>query len=70
MLAGAMDRIDSVPGNALDTVESVKDAEAACDVVDRIIGTGDTVLVKASRAVGLESVARSLELRGLASGPR
>ena len=38
----------------------VPDAEAALERVERLVRPGDTVLVKASRAVGLEGVAPTL----------
>jgi UDP-N-acetylmuramoyl-tripeptide--D-alanyl-D-alanine ligase len=38
----------------------VPDADAAADALDRALGEGDTVLVKGSRAVGLEAVAERL----------
>ncbi len=38
----------------------VSDAAAAADALDRALGEGDTVLVKGSRAVGLEAVAERL----------
>jgi UDP-N-acetylmuramoyl-tripeptide--D-alanyl-D-alanine ligase len=41
-------------------VESVADADDALEIVTGIVGPGDAVLVKASRAVGLERVAETL----------
>jgi UDP-N-acetylmuramoyl-tripeptide--D-alanyl-D-alanine ligase len=41
--------------------EHVPDAEAAADALHRVLGNGDAVLVKGSRAVGLELVAERLE---------
>ena len=40
--------------------ERVADAEAAAEALERVLGDGDTVLVKGSRAVGLEAVAERL----------
>ncbi len=46
-------------------VRRVHDAEAAIDALRALrVGEGDVVLVKASRAVGLEAVARSLSVPG------
>jgi UDP-N-acetylmuramyl pentapeptide synthase len=41
--------------------ERVPDAAAAADALHRALGAGDAVLVKGSRAVGLELVAERLE---------
>ncbi len=41
--------------------EHVPDAAAAADALHRVLGAGDAVLVKGSRAVGLELVAERLE---------
>ena len=65
---GAENRNDSVGGTALDTVEAVKNAAEAGESAVRIVRPGDTVLLKASRAIGLESVARRLEGLAPASG--
>jgi UDP-N-acetylmuramoyl-tripeptide--D-alanyl-D-alanine ligase len=43
-----------------DPDELVDDAEAAADVLERALGEGDAVLVKGSRAIGLEVVAERL----------
>ncbi len=40
--------------------DQVADADAAADALDRALGEGDMVLVKGSRAVGLEVVAERL----------
>ena len=40
--------------------EHVPDAAAAVESLDRVLGNGDVVLVKGSRAVGLEAVAEAL----------
>ena len=40
--------------------EHVADAAAAAEALDRALGEGDAVLVKGSRAVGLEAVAEAL----------
>ena len=47
---------------AADGVEtrSVGDAQAAADTVSELLRPGDVVLVKGSRAVGLEAVAAKL----------
>ncbi len=55
LLAGAR-RVRSWPGEAL----AVPDGEAALDVLANRLKPGDVVLVKASRAAGLESVAADL----------
>lgn len=51
----------------LEIVE-VPDADAARDAVRKLVRAGDVVLVKGSRAVGLERVARSLAGSGSGSG--
>jgi UDP-N-acetylmuramyl pentapeptide synthase len=38
----------------------VADAAAAAALVPRLVAAGDTILVKASRGVGLEAVAETL----------
>ena len=43
--------------------EHVADAEAAADALAAALGPGDAVLVKGSRAVGLERVAEKLARR-------
>jgi UDP-N-acetylmuramoyl-tripeptide--D-alanyl-D-alanine ligase len=43
--------------------EQVDDAEEAADALERAVGPGDAVLVKGSRAVGLERVAEKLTER-------
>jgi UDP-N-acetylmuramoyl-tripeptide--D-alanyl-D-alanine ligase len=40
--------------------QHVADAEAAADALAEVLGPGDAVLVKGSRAVGLERVAEKL----------
>jgi UDP-N-acetylmuramoyl-tripeptide--D-alanyl-D-alanine ligase len=55
LLAGAR-RVRSWPGEAL----AVPDGEAALDVLANRLKPGDVVLVKASRAAGLEGVAADL----------
>ena len=42
---------------------AVGDAAAAAELVPRLVQPGDTVLVKASRGVGLEVVAEALQAR-------
>ncbi len=58
---GAELRIDSMTGRRFATVDTVKDAEAASAVLEKVVGPGDTILVKASRALGLEAVAKSVQ---------
>jgi UDP-N-acetylmuramoyl-tripeptide--D-alanyl-D-alanine ligase len=50
-------------GRAGGTVHAVADAAAAAELVPGLLEPGDTVLVKASRGVGLEVVARALRAR-------
>jgi UDP-N-acetylmuramoyl-tripeptide--D-alanyl-D-alanine ligase len=55
--------VGSEPGiarGAGPVARNVPDAGAACEVVNRIVSDGDVVLVKASRAVGLEQLALQL----------
>jgi UDP-N-acetylmuramoyl-tripeptide--D-alanyl-D-alanine ligase len=47
---------------------SVPDAEAAGELLEGLLRDGDTVLVKASRGVGLERVAQILQVGGAALG--
>jgi len=47
-------------GSGLGQVHAVQDAAAAAALVPKLVQDGDTVLVKASRGVGLEVVARAL----------
>jgi UDP-N-acetylmuramoyl-tripeptide--D-alanyl-D-alanine ligase len=49
---------------AVDEVRTVVDASEASAVVGEIVAPGDAVLVKASRAIGLETVAHALVGRG------
>jgi UDP-N-acetylmuramyl pentapeptide synthase len=44
-------------------VHAVADAAAAAELLPGLLEPGDTVLVKASRGVGLEVVARALRAR-------
>ena len=48
--------------------EQVADAEAAADALAAALGPGDAVLVKGSRAVGLERVAEKLQAGGGGAG--
>lgn len=47
-------------GSGLGAVQSVEDAEQAARLVPTLVQDGDTVLVKASRGVGLEAVSAAL----------
>ncbi len=51
---GAADALSSA------AIESVPDAEAALKLVSSLVRKGDVVLVKASRAIGLEKVVEGL----------
>jgi UDP-N-acetylmuramyl pentapeptide synthase len=50
-------------GHAGGAVHAVADAAAAAELLPGLLEPGDTVLVKASRGVGLEVVARALRAR-------
>ena len=52
--------IAEAAGPAVPEVVTVADARAAADLARKIVARGDTILVKASRAVGLEIVATTL----------
>jgi UDP-N-acetylmuramoyl-tripeptide--D-alanyl-D-alanine ligase len=51
-------------GDGVADVRTVADARAAIDIVSKMVEPGDAVLVKASRALGLEVVAEALARRG------
>jgi UDP-N-acetylmuramoyl-tripeptide--D-alanyl-D-alanine ligase len=59
-LAAAMAEEASFGGEA----HSVRDAEAAAELLGVLLREGDTVLVKGSRGVGLERVAQALQAEG------
>ncbi|MGZ5346785.1 MAG: UDP-N-acetylmuramoyl-tripeptide--D-alanyl-D-alanine ligase [Solirubrobacterales bacterium] len=61
--AAGVDHLIGVGELAADYVpdEHVPDADAAAHALHRVLGAGDAVLVKGSRAVGLELVAERLE---------
>ncbi len=47
---------------------SAPDADAAAELLEELVGPGDTVLVKGSRGVGLERVSQALKARDTAHG--
>ena len=57
---GAEGRKITEAAGGVATVGTVPDADAALTALRDVLGPGDAVLVKASRAVGLERVAAAL----------
>ena len=55
------ERMGAAFGAGAAAVHAVADASAAAALVPGLVRPGDTVLVKASRGVGLEAVAEALE---------
>jgi UDP-N-acetylmuramyl pentapeptide synthase len=59
---------EMAPAFAGEDAHSVADADAAAELLTRLLSPGDTVLVKGSRGVGLERVGQALlEREALAS---
>jgi UDP-N-acetylmuramoyl-tripeptide--D-alanyl-D-alanine ligase len=54
---------EAAAGSGAIAIDVVADADAATVVLERIVQPGDAVLVKASRAVGLQTVAERLVTR-------
>lgn len=66
-VGAALDPLVGAAGHGALVVHRVADADEAVELVLRDLGPGDAVLVKASRAVGLERVAEALVEREPAS---